>query len=125
MSVSSISPLSTRTATGVTGLGESGARPSISDTKQAAAQFEAIIIRQLLEPVMKPAMSSLGGEGCAGSDIYGYMLTDAMANQLSKGGGLGLARVLEKEFNGTTHKPEVTSSAALKLHTSSSSSNRE
>jgi Rod binding domain-containing protein len=115
MSVSPLSPISAKTSAGVTSLGNHGARPAVADKKQAAAQFEAIIIRQLLEPVLKPAMSSLGGAGGSGSEIYGYMLTDAMATQLSQGGGLGLANVLEKEFNGATHKQEPTSSTALRL----------
>jgi flagellar protein FlgJ len=67
--------------------------------KKAASQFEAIILRQLLAPSIEPVMSGgLGGEQNAGSSIYGYMLTDALANSLSQAGGLGLGRMLEKQL---------------------------
>ena len=68
--------------------------------KKAASQFEAIILRQLLAPSIEPMMSGgLGGsQGSGGGGMYGYMLTDTLANSLSQGGGLGLARMLEKQL---------------------------
>ena len=68
--------------------------------KKAASQFEAIILRQLLAPSIEPMMSGgLGGaQGSAGGGMYGYMLTDTLATSLSQGGGLGLARMLEKQL---------------------------
>lgn len=74
--------------------------------KKAAGQFEAIIIRQLLGPTIEPIMNGgLGGTGGSGGSIYGYMLTDALASSLSKGGGLGLGTMLEKQL--TPHAPRV------------------
>jgi len=68
--------------------------------KKAAGQFEAIIIRQLLGPTIEPIMNGgLGGAGGSGGGIYGYMLTDALASSLSKGGGLGLGSMLEKQLS--------------------------
>ena len=67
--------------------------------KKAASQFEAIILRQLLSPSIEPMMSGgLGGAQGSGGSMYGYMLTDTLANSLSQGGGLGLARMLEKQL---------------------------
>jgi flagellar protein FlgJ len=67
--------------------------------KKAASQFEAIILRQLLAPSMESIMSgSLGGAQGTGGSMYGYMLTDTMASSLAQGGGLGLARMLEKQL---------------------------
>jgi flagellar protein FlgJ len=68
--------------------------------KKAASQFEAIILRQLLSPSMESIMSGgLGGsKESGGGGMYGYMLTDTLANSLSQGGGLGLARMLEKQL---------------------------
>jgi flagellar protein FlgJ len=67
--------------------------------KKAATQFEAIILRQLLAPSIEPVMSGgLGGEQGAGGSIYGYMLTDTLANNLAQGGGLGLAHMLQKQL---------------------------
>jgi len=56
-----------------------------------AQQFEAILLRQLLAP----ALENLPG---AGNGVYNYMLTDAVANKLSTGSGLGLSRILERQF---------------------------
>ncbi len=71
----------------------------------AAKQFEAIIVRQLLSPAIKPLMAGggLGGEKSGadaggGSNIYSYLVTDAMANCLTQGGGLGLSNILEKQL---------------------------
>ena len=67
--------------------------------KKAASQFEAIILRQLLSPSIEPMMSGgLGGSKDSGGSMYGYMLTDTLANSLAQGGGLGLARMLEKQL---------------------------
>jgi flagellar protein FlgJ len=67
--------------------------------KKAASQFEAIILRQLLAPSIEPMMAgSLGGGQSSGGSVYGYMLTDTLANSLAQGGGLGLAHMLEKQL---------------------------
>lgn len=88
--------------------GGSGSTPTLDKTtsskdpaaiKKAVQQFEAIILRQLLEPSIQPVMSGgLGGAEGAGGGIYGYMLTDALAGSMAQGGGLGLARVLERQL---------------------------
>jgi flagellar protein FlgJ len=74
--------------------------PSPADVKKAASQFEAIILRQLLEPSLEPLMSGgLGGESAGGGGMYSYLLTDTLASNLAQGGGLGWARLLEKQLS--------------------------
>ncbi|HWL14410.1 MAG TPA: hypothetical protein VNR00_02320 [Opitutus sp.] len=68
--------------------------PAEVQRKEVAAQFEAILVRQLLKPTMT---SMLGDEGAAGS-IYGDLMTDSFATQLTRGGGLGLSRLLEQQL---------------------------
>ncbi len=70
------------------------------EIKRAASQFEAIILRQLLTPTIEPLMSGgLGGAGAGGGGgVYGYMLTDVLADSLSKGGGLGLSKMLTRQL---------------------------
>jgi flagellar protein FlgJ len=85
------------------GTASSSAQPSAKQIQAAARQFEAIILRQLLTPAIEPLMShGLGGKsvgnGSGGGGVYGYLVTDVLANSLSQGGGLGLARVLEKQL---------------------------
>ncbi len=75
-----------------------------ADVKKAAEQFEAILLRQFISPALQSMMSQGldgkgGGDTGGGGGMYGYLLTDTMANSLSQGGGLGLARILEKQFS--------------------------
>jgi Rod binding protein len=63
--------------------------------KEVAAQFEAILVRQLLKPTM---ISMLGNEGSAASGVYGDIMTESFAQQLTRGGGLGLGRMLEQQL---------------------------
>jgi peptidoglycan hydrolase FlgJ len=67
--------------------------PQSEQIKAASGQFEAIIVRQLLQD----SVGKIAGEGAAGN-MYGYMLTDVLANQLTAGGGLGLGSILEKQL---------------------------
>ena len=79
--------------------------PSAAEVKKAASQFEAIILRQLLAPTIEPVMSGgMGGSGSSGGGggVYGFMLTDVMANNLAQGGGLGWAKMLEKQLSPAT-----------------------
>src|SRR4051794_14435905 len=48
--------------------------------KKAASQFEAIILRQLLAPTIEPIMSGGLGGASSGNGVYGYMLTDSLAD---------------------------------------------
>ena len=70
-----------------------------------AAQFEAILVRQLLGKTMT---SMLGGaEGGASASIYGDMLSDTVAQQLSAGQGLGLGRYLQQQLTPRGEKTEA------------------
>jgi flagellar protein FlgJ len=102
------------------------AKPSSEDIKKATAQFEAIIMRQLLAPSIEPIMSGgLGGASGTGGGIYGHMLTEVLADSLAKGGGLGLGRMLEKQFGAASSSATaapLSSNALLKPSTSSTES---
>ncbi len=60
-----------------------------------AAQFEAILVRQMLG---KTVTSMLGSKDSAATGVYGDLLTDKFAQQLTAGSGLGLARMLERQL---------------------------
>jgi Rod binding domain-containing protein len=60
-----------------------------------AAQFEAILIRQLLGKTMT---SMLGSEGGVAGSVYGDMLADTISQQLAAGQGMGFGRYLEKQL---------------------------
>jgi flagellar protein FlgJ len=61
---------------------------------KASKQFECILLRQILGESMKPLL-----QGGPSGQVYGYMLTDSLANQISDGGGLGLAHVLQTQLS--------------------------
>lgn len=63
--------------------------------KAVGEQFEAILVRQFLQQ----SLGSLMGDGkSGGGGVYGYMLTDTLAQKLTEGGGLGLASVITRQL---------------------------
>ena len=78
----------------LTGAALRNAAPEVQRA-QVAQQFEAILVRQLLGPTMS---SMLGKDAGAAGSVYGDMLTDSFSTQLTRGGGMGLARLLEKQL---------------------------
>jgi Rod binding domain-containing protein len=80
---------------------------------EVAAQFEAILMRQLLGPTMT---SMLGGNGDAAGSVYGDLLTDTFSQQLTRAGGLGLGRVLQQQLapHSKIHAPTSPAASAAK-----------
>lgn len=60
-----------------------------------ASQFEAVLVRQMLGSTIT---SMLGKNSGAAGNVYGDLLTDTFAQQLTAGQGMGLARVIEKQL---------------------------
>ncbi len=84
--------------------GSAPPKPTKAELAEAARQFEAIMVRQLIAPAIEPMMSgsSLGGEksdGDSGGGVYGYMLTDVLSTSITQGGGLGLADVITRQLS--------------------------
>jgi peptidoglycan hydrolase FlgJ len=76
------------------------ALPAADQAKAAAGQFEAIMIRQFLQDSVGGMMG--GEEGGPSGSVYGYLLTDVLANKLTEGGGLGLGRMLQRQLTPAT-----------------------
>lgn len=68
------------------------------DLPEATRQFEAVLIRQFLTEAMKPLLHETPESKSAGADIYSYMLTDAMAENLSREGVFGLSSMLQMQL---------------------------
>lgn len=81
--------------------------PQADQIKAAAGQFEALMLRQLLED----SVGKLAGGDKSGGGMYGYMLTDVLANKLSEGGGLGLAKVFAQQLSPRTSKATAAADA--------------
>jgi len=74
--------------------GHSSGKPDPAKLAKASRQFESILLRQMLGESMKPLLQS-GPSG----QVYGYMMTDALATQISNAGGLGLAHVIQTQLS--------------------------
>lgn len=65
---------------------------------EATRQFEALLLREILQNTQKPVFKSKYTDDSTASDIYRDMVTNHLADSISKSGSLGLAQVLHKEF---------------------------
>jgi Rod binding domain-containing protein len=77
--------------------------------KEAAAQFEAVLLRQMLQCLEKTTNSSTTGQSSGGS-IYGSMVVNTVADAVARAGGLGLASVIAK----SVHTPAALDASALR-----------
>jgi peptidoglycan hydrolase FlgJ len=66
--------------------------------QQAARQFEAIFLRQMLATLGKTARMSGSTQGAATS-MYGSMVVDVMADAVAAAGGLGLGDILARDLD--------------------------
>ncbi len=94
----SIAPITSSQAPAPAGFNAAAIRNATPAAQRTAvaAQFEAILVRQMLGQTMN---SMLGGSGAgAAGGVYGDMLTDTFAQQLTAGRGLGLSRFIEQQL---------------------------
>jgi Rod binding domain-containing protein len=75
---------------------------------KAAKDFEAIFLRTLLSSLEKTTSVKGGGKLDTSQSTYGSMVVGAMADQISQGGGIGLAEIVAKSL--TAHGAPTISS---------------
>lgn len=68
--------------------------PNKPDAKlvEAARQFEAIFVRKMMASM--ETSSGITGQKQPGSDIYGSMITGALADAATQGDGMGLSALI-------------------------------
>ena len=79
--------------------------PKQQQAYKAALGFERMLVRQLVESMTKSAEAVSGEEGSgesAATSTYKGMYADALADNVARGGGLGLARDLYTSIQGGT-----------------------
>jgi hypothetical protein len=76
----------------------------IRDVTQAAQAVETCLLRQLID-----SSGVFRGDGMAGSQIHAQMFVDALADAVEKGGGIGLARLIEKSLPAETDDSSLVS----------------
>jgi Rod binding domain-containing protein len=62
---------------------------------KANQQFEAVMLRSMVEDMLPKDSSAIYGEGTAGN-IWRSMQADFISQELSKAGGVGIAKMLNK-----------------------------
>jgi Rod binding domain-containing protein len=83
---------------GATGIQNGAVQQDTAPAKlaQAARDFEAVLLRRMLSALEKSMQMQSGKSG----SMYGTMVVDAMADAISKSGGLGMAKVVEESLPG-------------------------
>lgn len=74
---------------------------------EASRQFEAILLRQILASTQKSVIPSKFVDNSTAADIYRDMITNQLADSISKSGAFGLAKVFEQQLT----RPAVVSRA--------------
>lgn len=84
---------------------------------EASRQFEAIMLRQILSEAQKPVITSEFTDNSTAAGIYQDMVTNSLADSMSKSGTLGLAKVFEHQLShpdtATNVNADVTSVSKL------------
>lgn len=101
-----IPPISNALAHAATTTSEPSTTPPADPRiKKAAQDFEAIFVRQMLKSVEKTTAAGAGTQATAGESTYGSMVVGALADSISKAGGLGLADVISQSLARSLSKP--------------------
>lgn len=78
-------------------------------TSEAARQFEAVMVKQILAETQKTVIPSKYADNSTASGIYHDMVSNQLADSISKSGSLGLAKSLEHQLSrqavGKSHHP--------------------
>ena len=85
------------------------AKSQLPDDEKIASlcrQFEAVLLRQILNDTQKAVIKSNLTHESAASGIYQGMVTDQLAGAISKSGSFGFARSLEHELTRQLHVPK-------------------
>lgn len=82
---------------------------------EATRQFEAVLLRQILESTQKTVIKSKYSEDSTATGIYRDMITSQLADSISKSGSLGLGQTLKHEFTQQTRATKNDSKTESKL----------
>jgi len=69
-----------------------------ADLRGVAEEFEAVFLAQMLQPMFAGLSTEAPFGGGAGEQTWRSFLVDAMARQVARGGGIGLADHVQREL---------------------------
>ena len=79
---------------------------------EASRQFEAVLLRQILETTQKTVIKSKFADNSAAGSIYRDMITNQLADNISKSGTFGLAKSFEQQLASASQKEPAVSALA-------------
>ena len=97
----SVSPLSTQRSASSLPLEQLAKNPDVSDKEKVKAvsqQFEAYLLRNFIGEARKPLVHSNTALGGGSQQIYHDMVTEQMADNISKSGSFGLGTLLQSQL---------------------------
>lgn len=74
-----------------------GAKPELAKLKKATDGFETMFVKKLLTEMRKGVKEVSFGDS-TGSEVYQDLMDQAVAESVSKGGSLGIGKILYKQF---------------------------
>jgi Rod binding domain-containing protein len=80
--------------------------------RDAARQFEGILLRQMLGEMQKT--TGIGGAYGAGGQLYASLVTEALADAILRAGGLGLTDRIAQALDGSGQRRPETDAGAKK-----------
>jgi Rod binding domain-containing protein len=107
--------------------GQVGAKAPIDPEKLRLAQeFEQIFIRKMLSSLEKSGRNGDGASASSSGDAYGSMVVSALAEAVSKGGGVGLAEMIARAASQpTAMSPASSTPTTTEIQAAITSATRE
>jgi Rod binding domain-containing protein len=96
-----IPPLNTSTNASDVSLENLAGNRNLSEEQkiaEATRHFEALLVRQILKETQKTVFKSNYTDDSTAAEIYRDLVSNELANSISKSGDLGLARTLERQL---------------------------
>lgn len=78
--------------------------PASQDAKQAAQQFEALLLQEMLKSMWATVPQGQLLSGSHEETMYRDMLNEAVADSISQGKGIGIKDVIYKDLNSLDKK---------------------
>lgn len=77
--------------------------------KEVATQFEALLLRNMVESMRKTTTQE---DEQSGGQLVEHLIDDALAGHLAKSGGIGLASLVDDQVT----EPQIVTSTDMRLH---------
>lgn len=88
--------------------------PEKEKVAEASRQFEAVLLRQVLADARRPHFKAKTPDTAAINGIYDDMVTNQLADAISKSGSIGLAKSLASQIDSRHHRHTASAADAAR-----------